>query len=73
MEKMLGILNSCFYREKVGVKSCDMIFFCSDKELILDLQILYDECFLFKILVCNSEPCMLSKTGVKHIPRNQET
>lgn len=70
---MLGILNSCFYREKVGVKSCDMIFFCSDKELILDLQILYDEYFLFKILVWNSEPCMLSKTGVKQMPRNQET
>lgn len=54
MGKMLGILNSCFYREKMEVKSCGMTFFCRDTELILSIQILYDECFLFKILVWNS-------------------
>lgn len=70
---MLGIVNSCFCREKMGMRSCGMIFFCSDKDLILSIQILCDECFLPKILVWNSEPSMFSKTGVKQMPRNQET
>lgn len=57
----------------MGVKSCDMIFFCSDKDLVLRIQILCIQCFLSKIVVWNSEPCMFSKTGVKQMPRNQET
>lgn len=66
MGKMLEILNSCFYRQKMRVKSCDMIFFSSDEEL-------YDESFLLKSLVWSSEACIISKTGVKEMPRNQET
>lgn len=70
MGEMLDILNS-FYRKELGMKS-DKIFFCSDKELILGMQMLCDECFPFKILVWNFEPCMFSKIGIKQMPRNQE-
>lgn len=71
MGEMLAILSS-FYRKKMGMKS-DMIFFCSDKELILGMQMLYDEYFPFKILVWNFEPCMFSKIGIKQMPKIHET
>lgn len=37
---MLGILNSCFHRDKMGEKTCDVIFYCNGKELTLNIQIL---------------------------------